>query len=99
MDRRDNRYLYVGLIVLGISGASATYLNFEGASCLVALGSMDGQVFTQQSPAELEQKCFVITNAYVYSLFSVVAGLALVVIWIIKKRRKRAMSHRKGRGA
>ncbi len=86
--RPDYRYLHVGLIVLGISGAAAAFLNFEGASCLETLSRTDEQVFTQQSPEELEAKCFVVTNAYVYSLFAVVAGLALVVIWIIKKRRK-----------
>ncbi len=88
MGRSDDRYLRVGLIVLGISGATATYLNFEGVSCLATLGRADEQVFTQQSLVELQEKCFIVTNAYVYSLFAVVAGLALIVIWIIKKRRK-----------
>jgi len=88
MGRKDDRYLYVGLIVLGVSSASTTYLNFEGVSCLAALGGINGQVFTQQSLVELQEKCFVITNAYVYSLFAVVAGLVIVVIWIIKKRKK-----------
>ncbi|HEY8140097.1 MAG TPA: hypothetical protein VIE86_03340 [Nitrososphaera sp.] len=86
--KSDDRYLHVGLIVLGISGAAATYLNFEGVSCLVALSRADEQVFTQQSFEELQEKCFVVTNAYVYSLFAVVVGLALIVVWIIKKRRK-----------
>ena len=88
MGRPDDRYLHVGLIVLGIGGAAATYLNFEGMSCLVALSRADEHVFAQQSLEELQEKCFVITNAYVYSLFVVVAGLSLIVVWIIKKRRK-----------
>lgn len=87
MRKSDDRYLHVGLIVLGVSGAAATYLNFEGVSCLVAQRA-DEQVFTQQSLVELQEWCFVITNAYVYSLFAVVAGLALIVVWYIKKRRK-----------
>lgn len=88
MGSSDDRYLFVGLIVLGISGAAATYLNFAGVSCLVTLNRTDEHAFTQQSLVELQEKCFVITNAYVYSLFAVVTGLALIVIWIIKKRRK-----------
>lgn len=88
--RSDDRYLHVGLIVLGISGTAATYLNFEGVSCLAALSRGDEKIFTQQSLVELQEKCFVVTNAYVYSLFAVVAGLVLIVIWIIKKKRATA---------
>jgi hypothetical protein len=87
MGRSDDRYLHVGLIVLGISGSAAAYLNFEGVSCLANLSRGNEQVFTQQSLVELQDKCFIVTNAYVYSLFAVVAGIALVVIWIIKKKR------------
>jgi hypothetical protein len=83
----NDRYLHVGLIVLGISGSAAAYLNFEGVSCLTTLNRGNEQVFTQQSLVALQEKCFIVTNAYVYSIFAVVAGLALVVIWIIKKKR------------
>ena len=88
MIKSHNRYLHVGLVILGMGGAAATYLNFEGVSCIATLSRADEQVYRQRSLEELQEKCFLVTNAYVYSLFAVIAGLALVVIWIIKKRKK-----------
>ena len=87
MSKSHDRYLHIGLIILGIGGAAATYLNFEGVSCLATLSRADEQVYRQRSLEELQEKCFIVTNMYVYSLFAVIAGLALV-IWIIKKRKK-----------
>jgi hypothetical protein len=88
MRAADNRYLHVGVIVLAISGAAAIYLNFQGVSCLAALGRADGDsVFSQGQVEELERNCFIVTNSYVYSLFGVAAGAILIVLWIAKKRK------------
>lgn len=82
-----DRYLHAGVIILVLSGAAAIYLNFEGVACLTALNEGDEPI-SQQSLEELERHCFVITNSYVYSLFAVVAGSVLLVIWFAKKRKR-----------
>ena len=88
-----DRYLHVGVIVLAISGAAAIYLNFQGASCLAALGRADGNsIFSPRQAEELERNCFIVTNAYVYSLFGVGAGAILVILWLAKKRNSKRAS-------
>ena len=82
-------YLHVGAIVLAVSGVAAIYLNFQGASCLAALGRAGGDsVFSPGQSEELERNCFIVTNSYVYSLFGVAAGAILVVLGLAKKRKR-----------
>jgi hypothetical protein len=86
--RRADRYLHAGVIVLSVSGAAALYLNFQGVSCLAAIAKTGDQVRSQEDFEELRRSCFIITNSYVYSLFGVVAGVILVVVWLARKRKK-----------
>jgi hypothetical protein len=81
------RYLQVGIITLGISGAAAIFLNFQGYACLSDLARIDRSVITPERLDELERNCFIITNSYVYSLFGVVIGIVLIVFWYAKKRK------------
>jgi hypothetical protein len=83
------KYLHVGIIILGISGAAAIYLNFQGYSCLSDLARIDRSVITPESVDELERNCFIITNSYVYALFGVVIGIALIVFWYAKKKKSK----------
>lgn len=84
----SRKYLHAGVIALAISGASAIYLNFEGVKCLTTLSGYNETVNSR----EIEQasaSCFVITNSYVYSLFGVVAGLIMVIMWAQKRKKIR----------
>lgn len=92
------KYLHVGAIILGASAALAVYLNFQGAQCLVNLSRASGgspassppaPIFSQEQLAELQRNCFIITNSYVYSLFGVVIGAVLIVMWYAKKKKVR----------
>lgn len=86
--RATQRYLHIGIIILAMSGAAAVFLNFQGVACLTAIARADRQIYSQQTLEEMERSCFIITNSYVYSLFGVIAGAILVVIWVAKKRKK-----------
>jgi hypothetical protein len=86
------RYLQVGLIVTAASGISAAYLNVAGVKCLSSLNSMQS---TPISPNDIEgerEACFIITNAYVYSLFGVVAGVLILVLWARKRKVQEEVS-------
>jgi hypothetical protein len=84
------RYLYVGIIVLAVSGAVAIYLNFQGARCLTSLAQLDRSVVPPSLVEEMEKNCAITTNSYVYSIYGVVAGIALVVIGFMRKRKDNA---------
>ena len=81
------RYLYVGIVVLSASGAIAIYLNFHGARCLTALAQLDRSVVPPELVEETERNCAITTNSYVYSIYGVVAGIVLVVIGFMRKRK------------
>lgn len=83
-----NKYLFTGTIILAASGSVATYLNFQGVACLTALNRIDDQIYSPEGRAEVERNCFIMTNSYVYSLFAVVVGLALIAIWAAKRKAK-----------
>jgi hypothetical protein len=86
---RDSfRYLYSGAIALAISGAAAVYLNFEGVRCMNELNTTE-ELQSQQALKDASTSCFVITNSYVYSLFGVVVGMILLVIWAFKRNQYR----------
>jgi hypothetical protein len=84
------RYLYVGAIIIAISGAIATYLNFQGARCLTDIARLDRSVAPPGLVEEMERNCAVVTNSYVYSIYGVVAGIVLVVVGFMKKRKGNA---------
>lgn len=81
------RYLYVGVIILSVSGAIAIYLNFQGVRCLSDLALVDRSVLAPTQLEEMERNCSIITNSYVYSVYGVVAGIMLVVIGFMRKRK------------
>jgi hypothetical protein len=83
------RYLQVGIITLGISGAAAIFLNFQDYACLSDLAKSDQSVITPENLDELERNCFIITNSYVYSLFGAVIGIVLIVFWYAKKKNSK----------
>lgn len=84
------KYLYIGAIVLAVSGAIAIYLNFHGVRCLSDLALVDRSVFTPERLQEMERNCSIVTNSYVYSVYGVVAGIVLVVVGLMKKRKDNA---------
>ncbi|AFU58366.1 MAG: hypothetical protein QXX64_03415 [Nitrososphaera sp.] len=81
------RYLYVGVIILSVSGAIAIYLNFQGVRCLSDLALVDRSVLAPTQLEEMERNCSIVTNSYVYSVYGVVAGIMLVVIGFMRKRK------------
>ncbi len=84
------RYLYIGAIILAVSGAIAIYLNFQGFMCLSDLAQADRSVFAPEQLEEMERNCSIITNSYVYSVYGVIAGIVLVVIGFMGKRKGNA---------
>ncbi|HEU4606277.1 MAG TPA: hypothetical protein VFS46_08585 [Nitrososphaera sp.] len=85
-----SKYLYVGMIILAASGAAAIYLNFQGVQCLTNLAQIDRSVVPPELLEEMERNCAVVTNSYVYSIYAVAAGIVLVVVGFMKKRKDNA---------
>jgi hypothetical protein len=83
------RYLYIGATILAVSGGVAIFLNFQGARCLSDL-AIDRSLSTPGQIEEMERNCSIITNSYVYSVYGVVAGIVLVMIGFMKKRKDNA---------
>ncbi len=81
------RSLHVGEIILAVSGTIAIYLNFQGVRCLSDLALVDRSVVTPGRLEEMERNCSIITNSYVYSVYGVIAGIALVMIGFMRKRK------------
>jgi len=82
-----SKYLYIGAIILAVSGAIAIYLNFQGVRCLSDLALVDRSITTPGQLQEMERNCSIVTNSYVYSVYDVVAGIVLVVVGFMKKRK------------
>ena len=51
-----------------------------------------------QESYELRKYCFLVTNMYVYSLFGVIIGFILLVIWYIRYKRIWALGKNKKNG-
>jgi hypothetical protein len=81
------RYLYVGAAILAVSGATAIYFNFQGFRCLFDLARVESSVIEPGQLEEMESNCSIITNSYVYSVYGVIAGIVLIVIGFMRKRR------------
>jgi len=82
-----SRYAYVGATILAVSGAIAIYLNFQGVKCLSDLAFVDRSVLTPGQLGEMERNCSIVTNSYVYSVYGIVAGIVLVVMGFMKRRK------------
>jgi len=82
-----SRYAYVGATILAVSGAIAIYLNFQGVKCLSDLAFVDRAVLTPGQLEEMERNCSIVTNSYVYSVYGIVAGIVLVVMGFMKRRK------------
>ncbi len=82
-----SRYAYVGATILAVSGAIAIYLNFQGVKCLSDLAFVDRSVLTPGHLEEMERNCSIVTNSYVYSVYGIVAGIVLVVMGFMKRRK------------
>ncbi|HEY3095153.1 MAG TPA: hypothetical protein VGJ42_05280 [Nitrososphaera sp.] len=81
------RYLYVAAAILAVSGAFAIYLNFQGFRCLSDLARVDSSVIEPRHLEEMERNCSIITNSYVYSVYGIIAGIVLLVIGLMRKRK------------
>jgi heme/copper-type cytochrome/quinol oxidase subunit 2 len=57
------------------------------------------QVISPQRLDEMERDCFIVTNSYVYSLFGVVAGIIMIIVWFAKKRKADSSGRRRRRSA
>jgi hypothetical protein len=84
------KYSFIGAIILAVSGVIAIYLNFQGQRCLSDLALVDRSVLTPGKLEEMERNCFIVTNSYVYSLYGIVAGIVLVVVGVVKRRKGNA---------
>jgi hypothetical protein len=82
--------MYIGAMILAVSGAIAIYLNFQGARCLSDLALVDRSVTTPGQLQEMERNCSIVTNSYVYSTYGVAAGIVLIVVGFMKKRKDNA---------
>ena len=82
-----SRYAYVGVTILAVTGAIAIYLNFQGVKCLSDLAFVDRSVLTPGHLEEMERNCSIVTNSYVYSVYGIVAGIVLVVMGFMKRRK------------
>lgn len=85
-----NKYLKVGLFLLVVSGIMAIYLNNEGFDCLSRLSGNEKKDSSfddeKQTLEELKGYCFFITNSYVYSLFGIIIGAIITIVWYLKYR-------------
>jgi hypothetical protein len=57
---------------------------------LSVLAQLDRSVAPPDLAEELERNCAITTNSYIYSLYGVVAGMVLVVMSFMKKRKNDA---------
>lgn len=82
-----NRYLKVGLFLLIAGAVLAIYLNNEGIKCLSEIRRSENISSDDNTQLELlKGNCFIITNSYVYSLFGLVIGALIIVVWYFKYR-------------
>ena len=84
------KYLYIGAVILAVSGIVAIYLNFQGVKCLTDLDRLDSSGAPPELVEEMERNCSIVTNSYVYSVYGVIAGIVLVVVGFMKKRKDNA---------
>ena len=84
------RHLYAGAIFLVASGVATVYLYFQGFRCLTDLASLDRSIAPPGIVEEMERNCALVTNSYVYSIYGVIAGIVLVVVGFMKKRKDNA---------
>ena len=81
-----NRYLKVGLFLLITGAILALYLNNEGVKCLSELSGSGGMTSGNTQLEQLKGICFFITNSYVYSLFGLITGSLIIIVWYSKYR-------------
>jgi len=51
------------------------------------LALVDRSVLTPGQLEEMERNCSIVTNSYVYSVYGIVAGIVLVVMGFMKRRK------------
>ena len=81
-----NRYLKVGLSLVVIGAILAVYLNNEGVKCLSDLNRSGNMSSDDTQLERLKGSCFLITNSYVYSLFGLIIGSLIIIVWYSKYR-------------
>jgi hypothetical protein len=81
-----NRYLKVGLSLVVIGAILAVYLNNEGVRCLSDLNRSGNMSSDNTQLERLKGNCFFITNSYVYSLFGLIIGSLIIIVWYSKYR-------------
>jgi hypothetical protein len=84
-----HKYADAGIVPLATSGLASVHLNFEGAKCLVSLGS-GGAALPQGDFEDATEYCVMITYSYIYTLSGVVSGSILISAWAFTRRK---MSH------
>jgi hypothetical protein len=81
-----NRYLKVGLFLLIAGVVLALYLNNEGIKCLSEISRSENIRSADTQLDVLKGNCFFITNSYVYSLFGLIIGALIIIVWYFKYR-------------
>ena len=79
-----NGYLKVGLSLVVTGAILAVYLNNEGVKCLSDLNRSGNT--SSDNTQRLKGICFFITNSYVYSLFGLIIGSLIIIVWYSKYR-------------
>ena len=82
-----NRYLKVGLILVIAGAIMVIYLNNEGVKCLSEISRrQNASLEDNQELEQLRGTCFFITNSYFYSIFGVIIGSMIIIVWYSKYR-------------
>jgi len=88
---RRNRYYTIGSLILIISALLSIFLNFQSFNCLTKLSEyynspldIDPQ---NNTTVDLQRNCFIITNSYVFSVFTIIIGIIILIVGYWKKKK------------
>jgi hypothetical protein len=85
---KADKYFVVGIVLLAVGGSAAVVLNIQGFACLTELSRIQNNgELVPGSIGDLEARCSIITNSYVYSLFAAIAGATVLVAGFMKRRK------------
>jgi hypothetical protein len=75
------------MILVIASAIMVIYLNNEGVKCLSEISRRQNMGLENDKQLEqLREICFFITNSYFYSLFGLIIGSMIIIVWYSKYR-------------
>ena len=88
---KTDKYFVVGVVLLAVGGSAAVVLNFQGAACLTELSRIQNNgELVPGNVGDLEARCAITTNSYVYSVFAAIAGAIVLTAGFVKRRKNNA---------